>query len=418
VSGTILAITSGKGGVGKSTTALNLAVSLGTDAASVVLVDADLGMANIGGMLDIRTGPTLHDVLAGLADVESTVVEEYEAVDVVPGGRDLTEYAEADPNRLPTVLATLTEMYEYVVVDAGAGLGYADVVPIETADEVILATTPSDAAIGDTAKLAKFSDRIDAEVRGVVVTRADEQTNAEVVATKVGTEPLGVVPEDTNVQGSIDAGLPLELYAPDSPAGVAYSRIADVILEGAEPYTDDMVQYPEKTEEPDASGVSDLLGETEEPDDSGVSDPLGDVGEPDDSGVSDLLGETEEPDASGVSGSLGDVGERDDSGVSDPLGDPGEPDASGASDLLGETEEPDASGASNPLGDVGERDANAAPDPLEGTAPVTGDAEASSKTSGPDGPPESTGEVTESAADDDPDDTNGGGLLSRLRNLF
>jgi septum site-determining protein MinD len=274
VTGNVLAITSGQGGVGKSTTALNLAVSLGTDAASVVLVDADLGMANIGGMLDIHTGLTLHDVLAGVADVESTIVEEYEATDVVPGGRNLEEYAEADPNRLPTVLTTLKEMYEYVVVDAGAGLGYADVVPIEAADEVILTTTPADAAIGDTAKLAKFSERVNAEVRGVVVTRVDEETDPEVVGTKVGTEPLGVVPEDQNVQESIDAGLPLELYAPDSPAGVAYSRIADVISEGSEAYTGDMVQYPEETDGRDTGGASDPLEEIGERDTGGASDPL------------------------------------------------------------------------------------------------------------------------------------------------
>ena len=64
MSGTVLVVTSGKGGVGKSTTAFNLGVALGVDGHSAVVVDADLGMANLGAMVGLETDPTLHDVLA------------------------------------------------------------------------------------------------------------------------------------------------------------------------------------------------------------------------------------------------------------------------------------------------------------------------------------------------------------------
>jgi septum site-determining protein MinD len=227
--GTVLAVTSGKGGVGKSTTALNLGAALGEDGFSVALLDADLGMANIGAMLDVRTDPTLHDVLAGRADVEAAVVSTQEAMDIVPGGRDLAEYAEADPDRLPGVLATLAEMYDYVIADAGAGLGYVNVVPVEAADEVILVTTPDDAAVGDTAKIAAFAGRVDAEIRGAVVTQVGEDADPEAIAADVGTELLGVVPEDPSVPVSVDAGVPIEQYASDSPASVAYRQLARVV---------------------------------------------------------------------------------------------------------------------------------------------------------------------------------------------
>lgn len=244
MSGTVLAVTSGKGGVGKSTTALNLGAALGEDGLSVVLVDADLGMANIGDMLKMRTDPTLHDVLAGRSDVESAVVSGQAVIDVVPGGRDLTEYAEADPGRLPGVLATLAEKYEYVVVDAGAGLGYADVVPVEAADEVVLVTTPTDAAVGDTAKLASFSNRVDARIRGVVVTRADEATDAEAVATNIGADLLGVIPEDSSVPESSRAGVSLERHAPDSTAGVAYRRLARVVSGRSAGFEHGVTEFP------------------------------------------------------------------------------------------------------------------------------------------------------------------------------
>ena len=257
MSGTVLVVTSGKGGVGKSTTALNLGVTLGIDGHSVALVDADLGMANLGTMLGVESDPTLHDVLAGDADIESAIVTESETLGVVPGGHTLEEYADADPGRLPAVLATLSEQYEYVVVDAAAGLGYADVVPIDAADEVVLVTTPGEVAVGDTSKLAEFSGMIGARLRGVVVTRTDEDVDAEAIAAKTGTELLGVVPEDPAVQESTDAGVPLERHAPDSPAAAAYRRLAGVISGGADVEdSDEVVGSTEEAAVEVASAVS------------------------------------------------------------------------------------------------------------------------------------------------------------------
>jgi septum site-determining protein MinD len=265
MSGTVLAVTSGKGGVGKSTTALNLGAALNADGHAVALIDADLGMANIGDLLEVRTESTLHDVLAGRSDVDSAVVSGQAAMDVVPGGRDLTAYAEADPGRLPGVLATLAESYEYVVVDTGAGLGYADVVPVEAADEVILVTTPTDPAVGDTAKLAAFSDRVDARIRGVVVTRANEATDAEAVATNIGADLLGVVPEDPRVPGSADAGVPLERHAPDSPASVAYRRLARVVSERSPGFERGVVEFSGGTTEEGAGTPTEAPDRDTEP---------------------------------------------------------------------------------------------------------------------------------------------------------
>ncbi len=257
MSGNVVAVTSGKGGVGKSTTALNMGAALGADGHSIVLVDADLGMANIEQMLGLQGNHTLHDVLAGQADIGSTIITAHGMFDIVPGGRDLGEYARADPDRLPGVLATLRERYEYIIVDAGAGLGYADVVPIEAADEVVLVTTPTDAAIGDTSKIADFSDRIDADVRGVVITRTNGEVDPETIAAEVGAELLGVIPEDPNVSESAKTNLPLEQYAPDSQAGIAYDRLADVISGQSEGYGGEAV-YPGDTGEQDNGGISGL----------------------------------------------------------------------------------------------------------------------------------------------------------------
>lgn len=262
MSGTILVITSGKGGVGKSTTTLNLGVALGVDGHSVALVDADLGMANLGGMLGVESEPTLHDVLAGDADIESAVVAE-EAVEVVPGAPDLTEYARADPERLPEVLTTLADHHEFVVVDASAGLGYADVMPVDAADEAVLVTTPDDTAVGDTAKLVEFAEVIDVRIRGVVVTRVDEAIDADAIAAAVGTDLLGVVPEDPAVPASADAGAPLEHHAPDSPAAAAYRQLADAVTEeAADVAPDDAPEASTTAEATAGTAPDDATGDT------------------------------------------------------------------------------------------------------------------------------------------------------------
>jgi septum site-determining protein MinD len=366
MSGTVLVVTSGKGGVGKSTTALNLGVGLGIDGHSVVLVDADLGMANLGAMVGVENDPALHDVLAGDADVESAVVSEGEAFGVVPGGRDLAEYAGADPDRLPGVLATLAGRYEYVVVDAGAGLGYADVVPIDAADEVILVTTPSEAAIGDTAKLASFSGSVGTTIRGVVVTRAGEEIDAEAIAASVGADLLGVIPEDPAVPGSTAAGAPLEQHAPDSPAAAAYRRLADVVSE--------------------RSGTAD---------DAGAATDSADVPE----------------EASGTDGASADAADADSGDAAS--GDESTDDASTTGDAGGDdaAQESDA-----PAGEEGP--------PADGRAESDAGAESDAEVE-PDGQEESGGqdrevdsagetEETEEGASDD----GSGGFLSRLRGLF
>ena len=338
MSGTVLVVTSGKGGVGKSTTALNLGVALGVDGHSAVVVDADLGMANLGAMVGLETDPTLHDVLADEADVESAVVTEGDAFSVVPGGRDLAAYADADPGRLPDVLAALAERYEYVVVDAGAGLGYADVVPVDAADGVLLVTTPSDAAIGDTAKLAEFSALVDARIRGVVVTRADGGIDAESIAAEVGTDLLGVVPEDPAIPGSTEAGVPLEQHAPDSPAAAAYRRLADVVTrrsvvpdadEAVDDATDTYDESGEATETADESGEA-----TETADESGeaVEDDAGEAtgtvaGQPEDvpaaetAGTGSAADESEAPkEASNEGAGAGDEEPADDESADDAGG--------------------------------------------------------------------------------------------------
>jgi septum site-determining protein MinD len=230
--GTVLTVASGKGGVGKTTTAVNLSIALWQEGNTVALVDADLEMANLAAVLSIEPGPTLHDVLAGEATAEEAVVEAKNGdLLVLPGTSDLAGFADADPGRLQLVVSDLADRCDYVIVDTGAGLSYEDVLPLGMADAVLLVTTPDPAAIGDTRKTLQLAGLVDAPVLGVVVTRALEATDAPSIARQLDTALLGRIPEDAAVTESAIRGDPLESHAPHAPATVAYRELAETIVD-------------------------------------------------------------------------------------------------------------------------------------------------------------------------------------------
>lgn len=232
--GTVVAIASAKGGVGKTTTAINLGSAL-TIAAErrVVLVDMDLAMANILDFLNLDLSPsadtTLHDVLAGSGNVSDSIYEAPGGIDVLPSGPRLDEYAETDPDTLVPVLDELRADYEIVIVDTGAGLSYETILPIALADAVLLVSTPRLAAVRDTRKTLKLAHRIGTPPIGLVLVKdgtGDAPAPAQIADTFE--VPLcGHIPADEAVPAAQDAGVPIFAHAFASPAAKAYWNTAE-----------------------------------------------------------------------------------------------------------------------------------------------------------------------------------------------
>ena len=147
-----IAIASGKGGVGKSNIALNLAILLSAGGSRVCLVDADLGLANLDVLLDLNVPYNLWHVTAGRKSLQEVVIDLDCGIQLVPGASGLarmTQLSEFERARLLDELGGLESENDVIVVDCGAGIG-ADVLHfLASADNVLVVTTPEPTAVTD-----------------------------------------------------------------------------------------------------------------------------------------------------------------------------------------------------------------------------------------------------------------------------
>jgi septum site-determining protein MinD len=228
---TVYAVASGKGGVGKTATTVNLGASLAEAGYKVALVDTDLGMANLGGFIGVEPEQTLHEVLAGEATLEEATYEALNGLAVVPSGISLNGFANVETAALADAVDALRDAFDYVLLDLGAGLSHDTVLPLALADAVILVSTPQPLSVQDTAKTREITERLGGRVAGVVLTRAGDAADLdhEDVRERLDLPVLAVIPEDDAVPASAREGQAIVQYDPDSSAVDGYRGLAGII---------------------------------------------------------------------------------------------------------------------------------------------------------------------------------------------
>jgi len=234
----VYAITSGKGGVGKTTIAANLGVSLSRMHKKAVVVDADLAMGGIATILGLdKTPVTLHELLAGKGSIEKATYST-QGVNVLPSGPTITGFLNADPNKLKGVINKLNKTYDYVIIDSPPGLNKYSLIPLRNADEVLLVVTPDLPAVQATAKLRSVIKALKANVKGVIVNRyrkpsffarltgAKEFMSDEDIERRLKADILGIIPEDPAVIEAMNVKKSVVVHKPKSPASKAISALA------------------------------------------------------------------------------------------------------------------------------------------------------------------------------------------------
>jgi len=236
----IIAISSGKGGVGKTNVVVNLALAMARQNRRVVILDADLGLANIDVIMGIQPRFNLQHVITGQKTIREVVVPAEFGVQVISGGSGLADLANLKDEQRDTLIASFAElesMADVLLVDTGAGIGANVLQFILAAQELIVVTTPEPTAITDAYSLIKVVSRLSTDVALKLLVNqirtareAEEITNNITGVAKrflhleIGS--YGSLPYDSNLVKAVRRQMPVTLAYPNSPAAFAFGSLA------------------------------------------------------------------------------------------------------------------------------------------------------------------------------------------------
>ena len=227
---TIITVTSGKGGVGKTTTTINLGAALNALNKEVIIVDANLTTPNVGLHLGAPIVPdNLKHVMSGKAKVSDAIYEHDSGTKVIPSSLSVKELRKINHDKLKDVAKKLRGMADFVLLDSAAGLGNEATASIEAADELVIVTNPEITAVTDALKTIKLAQELGKKIRGVIVTRVSgnqHEMSITNIKEMLDMPILGVVPEDKKVLASLrHKDAVIHMY-PYTKSALAYKRIA------------------------------------------------------------------------------------------------------------------------------------------------------------------------------------------------
>jgi septum site-determining protein MinD len=230
----IIAVMSGKGGVGKTTSAINLGVALNKFGKDVVVVDANLTTPNVGLHLGAPIVPiSLYDVLAKRNNISEAVYEHHSGTKIVPTSLSLQELNEASFENLSGAMKKLKKMTDIVICDGAAGLGYEALSAIDACDEVVIITQAELPAVADALKTVKIAEQMGKKIAGVIVTRVDkssDEMSIKSIESMLEHKVLGIVPDDNAIGSALAARDAVVNSHPRSRASRSYKKIAAKLI--------------------------------------------------------------------------------------------------------------------------------------------------------------------------------------------
>jgi septum site-determining protein MinD len=234
--GRIIVVTSGKGGVGKTTTTANLGMALAKSGRQVALMDADFGLRNLDLLLGLenRIVYTAIDVLTGSCRLEQALVKDKRLpqLALLPAAQNRNKDA-INSDQMRQLAQALAKRYDFVLIDCPAGIEGGFQNAIAGAQEALIVTTPEIAAVRDADRVVGLLEANRITQASLIVNRlrpgmvqANDMMSVEDVQEILSIPLIGVVPDDERVIVSTNRGEPLVLSDETSLPGMAFRNIA------------------------------------------------------------------------------------------------------------------------------------------------------------------------------------------------
>lgn len=237
--GEAIVITSGKGGVGKTTTSANIGTALALLGKKVCMVDTDIGLRNLDVVMGLenRIVYDLVDVAEGRCQLTQALIKDkrFDELYLLAAAQTKDKHA-VDPEQVRNIVQTLKKDFDYVIIDCPAGIEQGFRNAIAGADQAIVVTTPENAAVRDADRIIGLLEGSGLKSPKLVINRIrpnmmkqGDMLDVDDVCSVLAIDLLGLVPDDEQVIKSANSGEPT-VVNPNSRASIAYRNIARRIL--------------------------------------------------------------------------------------------------------------------------------------------------------------------------------------------
>jgi flagellar biosynthesis protein FlhG len=239
----IITITSGKGGVGKTSISLNLSLALAAEGFKVCLFDADLGLANVNILTGLYPQKDLESVISGRAGLTDILIRDYQGIDIIPGSSGVERLADLTQSETGTLISAFLDLdaYDFFIFDTSAGISSQVLAFCMASHEIILVVTTEPTSLTDAYSMLKVLSKhgydrpvkviVNQVAAGKVAQKAYarlKQTVTRFLPARI--EPLGIVASDKNVRASVIAQTPFFLLFPDTVASRCIAAIAEKLI--------------------------------------------------------------------------------------------------------------------------------------------------------------------------------------------
>jgi len=229
--GRVITIVSGKGGVGKTTSAINISAALNKLNKEVIIIDANLNTPNVSVHLGAPIVPiTLNHVLKGKAEIDEAIYEHSSGTKIVPSSLSVKELTKFNTKKFPEIVKKLKKISDFVVFDSAAGFGEEVIDSLNAGEEIIIITNPEMPAVTDALKAVKVARDLGKDVKGIIVTRhknAKYEMPLSAIKSMLEAPIIGVVPEDNkSIQEALNLRDAVVHTHPRSRVARKYNEIA------------------------------------------------------------------------------------------------------------------------------------------------------------------------------------------------